>query len=1240
MVVVRWQLVSRDVAHAQQLITHLLVVMLRCTYPTTQPHRDDVAHKSVSEVWSTNFGHSFMESPQAHECLGATRGHASYIMKSKRSISLNAPRKGVFVKKIIMSIALTTHKVAAAAVGVAMVFSFAFVTPAQAQTVEELTAQINSLLSTIASLQAQLSGMTGGTTGGTTTGGTCYNFTQNHSMGDSGGQVMWIQKYMNANGFTVSASGAGSPGQESSYFGAKTKAAVIAWQNANAAGVLAPVGLTAGTGFWGSSSRGFANANCNPGTGTGTGTGTTVPTGTGVTVAAAAQPANGLAPASATRVPFTKFTITNNSGTTQTINNVTVKRTGLAQNAAFDGVILLDQNGTQLGNARVINSDDTVTVGTAVTLQPGQSQTFTVAANMKSTLTSYAGEVATFSVIAINTSATVAGSLPIVGAAHTINATLAIGTLTTQRGVEDPGADDTKEIGTTNYKFTALKFTAGSAENVRLWSVRFDQSGSASSSDLANVMAWVDGQSYPVTVDGDYYTVSFPGGILINEGLSKELIISGDIVGGTNRTIAFDVRKHTDVYATGETYGYGVKADDGNTTTSGAEGTYDDESTPAYNAYDVTVSAGTFNSVSKSNAAPAANIAQQKSDEILGAFTVDIKGEGIQVQTLNFDIDPDAGLAARKITNVTLVDQNGVVLAGPVDSTTLSTGALVADALTFSNVTFPTGVTTVFVKGQLNSSWANNDTLAVSTAPNSDWSDATGLSTGDTVTLPSGTATANTMTIKSAALAITTLTQPAARSVVAGAQDVIYATASLDAADSGEDIKVTSLSVLDTTSGGAIAANLDNVEIWANLTGGSTADSVRGDRFETRIADAEQMTDTDAGDDETLVVSLDTNVDVTKNNSVEVAVVIDLSSSAVDTETHTISISSANAVGKTSGSSVTPTTSGSGQAMTNTTGGALTITVDASSPNAALIRDDVANEQTVAVFRFAASNVEDIDIDSINITDDGSDDTVAMYKFYVGSTLVGTKVGGATAQVFFNDGTVVAPKNGHILVTVKAVMNDIDGAGVTNGSTVQATIAAAGDVEATGRDSGSSLTPTLTSGDAATHTVYESVPSVAFDNSGVSTVLVNNTNHLLAKIVITNTGDEDITMDSTATNELRIQISVVGDGTATPSLTLKDEDGNVLDSNSTYDTDAGAQEIIFNFDGAFTGDVTVPAGGSETLSIFADTSDLPDDGDTIQVWLDDVADDFAFGIDGTGDFTEGDNVFKGDIFGPVHVNPS
>ncbi|MBL4561924.1 MAG: FAD-dependent oxidoreductase, partial [Labilibaculum sp.] len=75
------------------------------------------------------------------------------------------------------------------------------------------------------------------------------------------------------------------------------------------------------------------------------------------------------------------------------------------------------------------------------------------------------------------------------------------------------------------------------------------------------------------------------------------------------------------------------------------------------------------------------------------------------------------------------------------------------------------------------------------------------------------------------------------------------------------------------------AGTIDNVEIWANLSGGTTNDSVRGDVYETRVADAEQFSDTGASD-ETLVITLDTQITIAKNSSIEIAVVADLATGA------------------------------------------------------------------------------------------------------------------------------------------------------------------------------------------------------------------------------------------------------------------------------------------------------------------------------------------------------------------------
>lgn len=74
-----------------------------------------------------------------------------------------------------------------------------------------------------------------------------YSHTTLLKMGMSSSQVMELQKTLNAGGFLVSTTGAGSPGMESMYFGAKTKAAVMAFQSAKGLGADGVVGINTGT---------------------------------------------------------------------------------------------------------------------------------------------------------------------------------------------------------------------------------------------------------------------------------------------------------------------------------------------------------------------------------------------------------------------------------------------------------------------------------------------------------------------------------------------------------------------------------------------------------------------------------------------------------------------------------------------------------------------------------------------------------------------------------------------------------------------------------------------------------------------------------------------------------------------------------------------------------------------------------------------------------------------------------
>jgi hypothetical protein len=157
-------------------------------------------------------------------------------------------------------------KAAVAFVAVAMAFTL--VAPsAKAQDVSSMS--LEQLIALVNQLQAQVSGS------GSASGTCSYTFTRSLSQGSTGADVMNLQKFLNMSSDTmVAASGAGSAGMETSYYGPATAAAVSKFQTKYSADILVPSGLTSPTGYFGPATMAKANALCAAGGSTG-GTGST-----------------------------------------------------------------------------------------------------------------------------------------------------------------------------------------------------------------------------------------------------------------------------------------------------------------------------------------------------------------------------------------------------------------------------------------------------------------------------------------------------------------------------------------------------------------------------------------------------------------------------------------------------------------------------------------------------------------------------------------------------------------------------------------------------------------------------------------------------------------------------------------------------------------------------------------------------------------------------------------------------
>jgi hypothetical protein len=611
-----------------------------------------------------------------------------------------------------------------------------------------------------------------------------------------------------------------------------------------------------------------------------------------------------------------------------------------------------------MGISKTLNSNHQAVVGGTFTVNAGQTRTLTVAANMDTVanLTDDAGNVAMFSVVGVNSTGAVSGTLPITGAAHTINAALTIGSVTMSRGALDPGAAQTKEVGTVGYTFSSVKVTAGSAEKVWLSHIMWNQVGSAGASDLANVKTWVNGTAYDtmVSTDGKYYTAKFPGnGILIDKGFSVDISVRGDITGGSSRTIAFDVAKMTDIGLMGDNFKFGIIPPQTNSCggTSGVS-CFTSTEDPWYDGATVTVSTGSMN-VSVATAVSAQNITTNVLGQPLGALTVDVKGEAISVSRIPFNVtlgsnDTDD---IDDITNAQLIDQTGAVLAtadGSATDSSFTTGSGEGSIVFTDSITFPVGVTTLTLKAKVGTDIDGNTTITASTTP-TDWGTVKGQTTGNTVTpAPASALTLPQMTVKTGAFTISTQSTPIAQTVIAGSSQFEFARYAFDAIASGEDIRVVSIPLAYNAISGS-ATDVQNCKLYDGAT----------------VVNSSNVINPSSNSSSTSVTFDGSGLIITKGTSKTLSMKCDVRSGSTGKYQWGLDdgqeSSYTGSTGVTSGQTISEDLSDSaGQIMTASSGGSLAAAIAAASPAYKAVASGMTNVE-LARIRFDASN-EDVDL--------------------------------------------------------------------------------------------------------------------------------------------------------------------------------------------------------------------------------------------------------------------------------------
>jgi len=961
------------------------------------------------------------------------------MLESKKKMSL--------LKKIFATVMTLSLMLSVAAPGMA-----------RAETADDLQAQIEALQAQLDALLAQLSDLEGdGEDGEDDTGGACpsacagvSSFDRSLSQGMSGSDVKCLQAMLNRDSDTKLAdSGAGSPGNETEYFGPITKAAAIKFQEKYASDVLAPWGLSTGTGYFGSTSRSKMNelltacadepeepeepedepgdydnqtdceaANyywyddvCNaeaeepeqPDAGE---VSVSLADDTPAAATIISDGSGGVAGSQAL-IDVLKLTFSVPAGETAKVTKVVLKRTGICTDSDIDQVYLYDgstklaeMNSLSLGVATFSNSAGLFTVGSSkdimvkFDLDKDSTAGKTIGFKLES-----ASDIETAG------GATISASVPLQGNTMTVATVSDFGRLDIQASTNSASVDP----GTTG--FEAMRLTAaGSNQDVKLYKLKLLQLGSIDPSDLANFKLYDGGVELSsvasVASDGtlEFDLTSSP--LTIAAGVTKTLSVRCDVTGGSTRTLQFSIQRATDVQAIDDNYNVYLAVD------AGTIGTFSIQ-----NSTQTTVSSGNL-VVTKANDSPSGNVAFNASNISLAKYSLQAVGEDIKVSEIKFQVTLTG--SADDLKNMRLIFDGSQVGTTQID---VNTGT---ETTVSVNFTVPAGETKALeIKSDIASTsttvssghpLADTDTITAQlNAGSSNAQRGTSLGTFNT---PSANIAANAVTVSSASLSAVKNASVGNMTLVDGSTNQRIASLLMTAgASEGVDVSSVTLESCATGAGGTDGTRaLGNTFTNLKLMSGSTQ---LGSTYVTNSSDA-------AGT--TYAFYPSPAFTVAAGDTIQVDVYADIRSSNTWNDTDAVELDSATGTGQvtSSAANITAGASASADAQDITLASAGTLSVE---------RDDIysptytqvsmgATDQVMAAWKFEANTVESLEVNQIEVTEStgSASGNVNNIRLFVDGSQVGSAVPAfdANAEAWFRNLSFVIPAGEGKTVIAKA----------------------------------------------------------------------------------------------------------------------------------------------------------------------------------------------------------------------------